>query len=64
MRKTCFNFHNTEAKGWFISLGFNAKETPNIERAMDWEQNFGLKEFTLGFNSKVWKKNEVAQMWH
>jgi hypothetical protein len=54
--------HDFDYKGGF-TLGSKTKETPTSSNPIGWEQNFKLKEFTLGSGFKVWKK-EVGLMGH
>ena len=45
----------TRTKGG-STLGSGIKETPKSNYSIGWEKNLGLKEFTVGYKSKVWRK--------
>ena len=47
-----------------FTLGLKTKETPKSSSCISWEQNCGSMEFAQGFGPNVWKKHEVALMWH
>lgn len=48
---------------WVCMMIQDQKKPQNWAIFIGWEQQFGPREFTIGFKSKV-RKNEVTRMWH